>query len=342
MTPRLQLFTILLLRFEAGISDGRIILHHRAGDDVVLPSDVGSSYTPCSHVGWIYNKILNDNSLNEIINGNIVKTSPRADRMSLSSNCSLIINNITAEDAGRYTCRIRHDEGFSDTFVHLSVLTVSPSPPDVDPGRDGDVTLNCSLMRYSGLGPCEQNSIVWVDDTGTVLLGEGYGFVSGGQTNCVSYLIVKHQKGSKRRFTCQVFEGDRVKIDAEYTLDFTDSSMIDTSVIIGSAVGGVMVVLAVVVAFLIVCMRKTKEKEDQQNESNVQQLMHHNDDPENNVTYAAVGGFDPNTSTKIKDEPENMTYAAVDHSGKTSAKINVKEEEDVVTYSAVRMKTNQQ
>ncbi|XP_061602798.1 uncharacterized protein LOC133464688 isoform X2 [Cololabis saira] len=341
MTLRLQLFTIFMLHFEAGISDG-IVLHHRAGDDVVLPRECDSAFDPCSHVHWISNNIQNPNTQNEINNGLIEKKSPRADRMSLSSDCSLIINNITAEDAGLYTCRVGDDAHY-DTSVYLSVLTVSLYPPDVYTGSDGYVTLHCSLMRHSDLGSCEQNSIIWVDETGTVLLGEGDGFVSGGQKNCVSDLMVKHQRGSKRRFTCQVVEGDRVKIDAEYTLDFTDSSLIDTSVIIGPAVGGVMVVLAVVVALLIVCRRKTKETEDQQNETNVQQLMHHNDDPEINVTYAAVGGFDPNTSTKIKDESENnMTYAAVDHSGKTSAKINVKEEEDVVTYSAVRIKTNQQ
>ncbi|XP_061563414.1 uncharacterized protein LOC133418630, partial [Cololabis saira] len=208
MTPRLQLFITLLLHFEAGISDG-IVLHHRAGDDVVLPSNVNSSSDPCS-TDWIYYKIQNADVDIMVQNGSIEKMSPGADRMSLSSNCSLIINNITAEDAGRYICWIGHDD-FYETYVYLSVLTVSPSPPDVDTGREGDVTLHCSLMRYSGLGPCEHNSIVWVDETGTVLLGEGDGFVSGGQNNCVSDLMVKHQRGSERRFTCQVVEGDRVK-----------------------------------------------------------------------------------------------------------------------------------
>ncbi|XP_061603003.1 uncharacterized protein LOC133464834 [Cololabis saira] len=256
MTPRLQLFFTLLLHFEAGISDG-IILHHRAGDDVVLPSDVDSSSNQCSNVDWIYYKIQNAEEDIMVQNGNIEKT-PGADRMSLSSTCSLIINNITAEDAGIYTSGIRNDFDYSYTSVYLNVLTVSPSPPDVDPRRDGDVTLHCSLVRDRYFGPCEQNSIIWVDETGSVLLGEGDGFVSGGQNNCVSDLMVKHQRGSKRRFTCQVVEGDRVKIDAEYTLDFTDSSLINTRLIIGWEVRGLMVVLVSITMFLIIYMMKVK------------------------------------------------------------------------------------
>ncbi|XP_061602997.1 uncharacterized protein LOC133464828 [Cololabis saira] len=214
----------------AGIND-EVVLHHRAGDDVVLPSNVNSSSGHCPNLDWLYNNIQNIGGHIKVDDGDIVTTSPGADRMSLSSNCSLIINNITAEDAGQYNCWIINTVGSSHTRVHLSVLTVTPSPPDVDPGRDGDVTLHCSLVRDRYFGPCEQNSIIWVNETGTVLLGEGDGFVSGGQNNCVSDLMVKHQRGSKRRFTCQFVEGDRVKINAEYTLDFTVGTGVRTIIL---------------------------------------------------------------------------------------------------------------
>ncbi|XP_061563242.1 uncharacterized protein LOC133418524 [Cololabis saira] len=249
MTAQLQLFITLLLHFGAGISDG-IVLHRRAGDDVVLPPDFDSHY-PCSDVDWLlYNPYINF----IVSNGSIVKTSPGADKISLSSNCSLIINNITAENAGLYNCRVRKTVG--PTSMFLNVLTVSPYQPHGDPGRDEDVTLRCSLNKY--LYGCEKNSIIWLDETGTVLVGEGDGFVSGGQESCVHYLIVKYQKGSKRRFTCRVVDGWRVKIESEYTLDFTDSSPIDTVLIIEWVFGGLMVVLVIIAMFPIIYRMKVK------------------------------------------------------------------------------------
>ena len=105
-----------------------------------------------------------------------------------------------------------------------------PSPPDADPNRDGNVTLKCSVLRYSGLRTCQQNSIRWVDETGTVLTGEGVGYEFIGQTNCVSVLTVKRQSGHNRRYTCQlVDERNNVQIEADYTPVFTGGISDDQS-----------------------------------------------------------------------------------------------------------------
>ncbi|MEQ2213909.1 hypothetical protein XENOCAPTIV_023234, partial [Xenoophorus captivus] len=91
----------------------------------------------------------------------------------------------------------------------------SPSPPDADPTKDGDVTLHCSLVRSTSLGPCPENSLLWVDETGTGLTGEGVGYKFR-QTGCDSYLTVKLQSSSNRRYSCQFVEGNTVKIEAHY------------------------------------------------------------------------------------------------------------------------------
>lgn len=78
------------------------------------------------------------------------------------------------------------------------------------------------MRRYNDLSPCLPDTIRWVNETGTVLLGDGDNNKTEGQKNCDSSLAVTHQSGYNRTFTCQVVdEGKRVKMEAEYTPDFT-------------------------------------------------------------------------------------------------------------------------
>ncbi|KAM4529266.1 uncharacterized protein V3H82_027452 [Fundulus diaphanus] len=145
-------------------------------------------------------------------------SSPGAARLNVDSKCSLIINNITAEDAGWYRCR-PGSRATLDGRVLLNVLTISPSPPGADPTKEEDFTLQCSLVTFRGLGPCPEKSLLWVDETGSELLGEGVGFKSGGQTGCDSNLTVKLQSSSNRRYTCQFVEDNIMKIEAHYEIE---------------------------------------------------------------------------------------------------------------------------
>uniref|UniRef100_A0A8C4H1T5 Ig-like domain-containing protein n=1 Tax=Dicentrarchus labrax TaxID=13489 RepID=A0A8C4H1T5_DICLA len=211
----LELILIFVLHFE-GISGEPIYLYNRSGHDVILLCTSASpSDTACSNVTWFYNRDRSQ-TLTEVQEGKVEKSSARAARMSLDTSCSLAINNITAEDAGQYTCRHGTSPNKNAT-VYLSVLTISPSPPDADPKRDGEVTLVCSLPRHTGRSPCEQNSVRWVNETGTVLLDEGVGYKFLSQMNCVSVLKVKRQSGHNRRYTCQFVDENNVKIEADYT-----------------------------------------------------------------------------------------------------------------------------
>lgn len=110
-----------ILFFPAGIS-GRIFLYNRPGHDVFLSCDRASSMnTTCSNVTWLYNRDTTSETLSAVKNEDVDKSSARAARLSVGTDCSLLINHITAEDAGRYTCR---QGGNTDlAYVHLSVLT---------------------------------------------------------------------------------------------------------------------------------------------------------------------------------------------------------------------------
>ncbi|MEQ2316657.1 hypothetical protein AMECASPLE_034685, partial [Ameca splendens] len=199
-------------------SGGELHLYHRAGDDVVLPCRRPPSSYWCSSVNWFYLRDTSTRFPLEVKDGKVVESSPRAARLNVDSNCSLIIKNITAEDAGGCFCRLGSGNIYDDSLL-LSVLTISPSPPEADPTKDGDVTLNCSLERHSRLGPCPENSLLWVDETGTGLTGEGVGFKLGPRS-CASSLTVQHQSGTNRTYTCRFVVENSVKVEAHYTAVF--------------------------------------------------------------------------------------------------------------------------
>ncbi|XP_035850928.1 uncharacterized protein LOC116055853 [Sander lucioperca] len=211
---RLELLLIFVLQFE-GISGRVSFLYKRPGEEAVLSCTTESSSPPtCSMVMWLYNRDQPE-TLTEVRNGKVTERSARAARLSVNTDCSLVINTITAEDAGLYTCR-----QWEDTSTYLSVLTISPSPPDADPKRDGNVTLECSLFSIS-YRPWLENRIRWVDETGAELLGEGDGYRVLQQTDCVSFLTVKRQSGHNRKYTCQLVDKQKnVKIEADYPPDF--------------------------------------------------------------------------------------------------------------------------
>ncbi|XP_049445407.1 uncharacterized protein LOC125896688 isoform X1 [Epinephelus fuscoguttatus] len=299
-----KLILIFVLQFQAGISVTTTYLYYRAGDDATLPCATASpSDTTCSIVTWL--NIRNQFPLSaEVLNGNVVKSSARAARLSVDTGCSLVIYNVTAEDVGHYTCRQGRSTDH-DAVVYLNVLTISPSPPDADPKRDGEVTLECSLLRHRSLGPCPQNSFRWVNETGAVLLGEGVGYKFLRQTECVSALTVKRQSGNNRKYTCQFVDNNKVEIEADYTPDFTEPTSFNQTYIIIGAVVGMVVVLVVIAAALIKYKRRAKVTED------VHKPTQHPGEPESSLTYVTVNHANQRASPHKKVRTEEVTYSTV-------------------------------
>uniref|UniRef100_A0A672H7V2 Ig-like domain-containing protein n=1 Tax=Salarias fasciatus TaxID=181472 RepID=A0A672H7V2_SALFA len=191
-------------------------LYQRPGDDVLLPClQVSLSDTRCYDIYWLYDKDQWRTFL-DVRDGEVEKSSPRAARLSLHTDCSLIINNITAEDGGQYVCRYMKDPT-RDTQVLMFLLQIqlSSSSTDTDPNKDEEVTLSCSLLKFNGW--CKPRSLRWVDETGAELVGEGDGFKYEGQKNCTSYLTVKLQIEHSRSYTCQYVDRTGVKIEAHYS-----------------------------------------------------------------------------------------------------------------------------
>ncbi|CAJ1077861.1 uncharacterized protein LOC109976674 isoform X2 [Xyrichtys novacula] len=210
----LDFMLILLLLFEVGSSQEQIHRFYKPGQNVILPCGLQSSRGPqCSNIRWLYKRDSSETK-NVVSNGKVDQSSQQAARLSVNTNCSLVIRQATSEDVGLYTCRPFDNERF-DVHVYLSRLNIFL----FDQTRDV-VTLECSLLRFEGLRQCRQNALRWVDDTGTELR-EGVKMLNRG-ADCFSRLTVKRQSGNNRRYVCQyVNKENRLDIEAEYTPVFT-------------------------------------------------------------------------------------------------------------------------
>lgn len=112
-------FSECALFFAVGLSQTEHVLYQTPGDDVVMPCD--NVADTCSMIIWAYS-ISESQTVNMVHNGNVEKNTAQAARLRLHSNCSLSINNITAEDAGHYFCRPEWTND-QDTTVYLNILT---------------------------------------------------------------------------------------------------------------------------------------------------------------------------------------------------------------------------
>ncbi|XP_041661729.1 uncharacterized protein LOC121521665 [Cheilinus undulatus] len=212
----LGLVFIFVLQFGVVNSQEKIYRIFQPEQDATLPCGSPSSSGPlqCSDISWLYNRDPSETVM-EASSGEVKQTSSRADRLSLDSNCSLVIKHVTAEDVGLYTCR-RGDSDPYDVNVYLSVFTVFPTPTDSDPRSPIKPRLECSLLRYRSLSSCQPNSLLWVDENGAVIT-DGV-TESSRDADCFSDLNLTHQISNNEKLTCQsVNEENNVEIQADYT-----------------------------------------------------------------------------------------------------------------------------
>ncbi|XP_042624225.1 uncharacterized protein LOC109079874 [Cyprinus carpio] len=182
-----------LLTGTSGVDDAHVFIS--SGENVRLRCN--NALPDCKSTTWFYNK---DSMTVELINLGIKKTdTQRHERLSLGSDCSLNINNISTEDYGLYSCRqyVNDKQQGSDAHVHLHVLHVSC----------GDSVI-CGFVE-----------LFWVNQAGVKLMTDSRYQISSSSGHCnISLNTTLLNEDHNREWRCEVTQRDQLKTSVTYTV----------------------------------------------------------------------------------------------------------------------------
>ncbi|XP_022614618.1 uncharacterized protein LOC111231682 isoform X2 [Seriola dumerili] len=145
---KMSLFVMLGLQFTAVTGQDSFFVRV-VGDEAALPcKNARHDQDKCDATTWTFSST--SASVELVVLGKIGENAKsKSDRLSLTENCSLVLKNVTREDAGRYGCRQFDKSGQqqgSDSVVDLSVVSMTEQ-------KDGDmVVLLCSVSAYGHCG----------------------------------------------------------------------------------------------------------------------------------------------------------------------------------------------
>ncbi|XP_058625491.1 uncharacterized protein LOC131536519 isoform X4 [Onychostoma macrolepis] len=188
----------------------------------------------CKSTTWTYNRFSHSAAV-ELIGLGIKKDTERHERLSLGSDCSLNINNITEEDYGLYSCRqyVNNQQQGTDAGVYLHVLHVSSSSSssqtEISAGRS--VTLFCQLYSYSDAGvSCddwmrsEGIELFWVNQAGVKLKISDSRYQISASDHCnITLTTTLLNEDHNREWRCSVTHRDRVQSSVTYTVKSSES-----------------------------------------------------------------------------------------------------------------------
>ncbi|ROJ73026.1 hypothetical protein DPX16_1210 [Anabarilius grahami] len=110
-----------LLTGTSGVDDENVFIS--SGENVRLPCN--NALSDCKSTTWTYyNRFRGSAAVKLIVGGIKKKDTERHERLSLGSDCSLNIKNVTEEDSGSYFCRqyVNDKQQGTDASVSLHVL----------------------------------------------------------------------------------------------------------------------------------------------------------------------------------------------------------------------------
>ncbi|XP_026110639.1 vascular endothelial growth factor receptor 1-like [Carassius auratus] len=227
-----------------------------SGEDVRLSCN--NALHDCKSTTWLFNRFSNSATVELIALGTKKKDTESHERLSLGSDCSLNIRNISTEDYGSYICQQWTSEGGErlapDTGVYLHVLHVSSSHTEISAGLS--VTLFCQLYSYPRVscddsGHSKRIDLFWVNQAG--VKSDSRLQISSSSDHCIISLNkTLLNEDHNREWRCEVTERDQVKSSVTYTVK--SSARADTTTepshtkvaVISVSVAAIAVLLAAV------------------------------------------------------------------------------------------------
>ncbi|XDV11385.1 hypothetical protein PO909_000344, partial [Leuciscus waleckii] len=240
---------IILSSLLTGISGVDDLVFISSGENVSLSCN--KTLSDCKSTTWNYNSFRHSAPVDLITEGIKKKDTERHERLSLESDCSLNIKNVTEEDYGLYICQqyVNGQKQGSDARVSLHVLHVSVSPSssssssssssqtEISPGRS--VTLSCQLYSYTGLYcdrliHSEGTELLWVNQAGVDLKTDSRYqiLLSSDLYHCIIINLTTTllNEDDNREGRCQLTHRNQVKTSVRYTVKYSAQADSTTAV----------------------------------------------------------------------------------------------------------------
>ncbi|XP_016355148.1 uncharacterized protein LOC107698609 [Sinocyclocheilus anshuiensis] len=249
-----------LLAGTSGVHETRVFIS--SGEHVRLLCN--NALPDCRLTTWNYNRFSHSAAV-ELINLGIKKTDTEShERLSLGSDCSLNIKNVTKEECGIYTCRqfVNDKQLGTDARVYLHVLYVSlssssSSQTEISAGRS--VTLSCQLYSYAGVS-CDDSvgsegiQLFWVNQAGVKLTRSDSRYqILLSSDHCISSLnTTLLNEDHNREWRCNVTQRDQVKTSVTYTVKSSEETEVSRTT--GSLVRAIVITVEFAVFAVSICI----------------------------------------------------------------------------------------
>ncbi|XP_026108837.1 uncharacterized protein LOC113080978 [Carassius auratus] len=339
------IFLSSLLTGVSGVDDVHVFIS--SGEDVRLPCN--NTLQDCTSTTWIYNNRFSHSTAVELIGlGRKKKDTERHERLSLGSDCSLNIRNISTEDHGSYICqqwtgvggpRLRPDAG-----VYLHVLHVSSSHTEISAGLS--VSLFCRLYSYPRVScddwiRSERIDLFWVNQAG-VKSDSRYQISSSSDQCMISLNKTLLNEDHNREWRCEVTERDQVKTSVTYTVKSSaqaDSGTAGITIQVIMIVAGTSFILLLLALILWLMMHKKRSAVRRATDDSVDPSSRAGNNSlfcESQVNFESLHSSleSRRTSPSRDEQTDDVTYTEVTAVSKDRAKNKVCCD-DKVTYASI-------